>query len=294
MGTQPYKAILLDLDGTLLNDSGQVSDSNREALRAADARGVHVILVTGRSVLGTLPVLEGLGLDSPAVVFNGAAVYCPSNERLIEERVLSNVACKRTLEYARRGDHQVVLMCSAAKFAGPLRDDVDSEAVSGLEGLRFVEARELDEIEYVIRATIYSRTHAESDQLAGEVEAAIERPVYLTHFPLSFLPHHRESQLRVVDVHPPCRGKAEALRLLWERYRVPAREVVAVGDASNDEPMLRAAGLGVAMQHSMASTLEVADRVIGSNDSEAIAELVEELFPVGIARGQMGCGRNAS
>ena len=71
---------------------------------------------------------------------------------------------------------------------------------------------------------------------------------------------------------------AEALRVLAERYGIRAEEVVAVGDADNDIPMLAGAGLGVAMQNSMPSTRAVARRVIGDNNGDAIARLIEELW----------------
>jgi hydroxymethylpyrimidine pyrophosphatase-like HAD family hydrolase len=54
--------------------------------------------------------------------------------------------------------------------------------------------------------------------------------------------------------------------------------VVAVGDADNDLPMLEAAGLAVAMQVSMPRVLALAHRVIGSNNSDTLADLIEELF----------------
>jgi hydroxymethylpyrimidine pyrophosphatase-like HAD family hydrolase len=82
----------------------------------------------------------------------------------------------------------------------------------------------------------------------------------------------------VCDVHPPCKGKAEGLRVLQELYGIAPERVVAVGDASNDVPMFEAAGLAVAMRESMEEALAAADRVIGSNDSETIGALVEELF----------------
>jgi hydroxymethylpyrimidine pyrophosphatase-like HAD family hydrolase len=81
-----------------------------------------------------------------------------------------------------------------------------------------------------------------------------------------------------VDAHPPCKGKGEALRIVQERWGISPQEVVAVGDACNDLPMVLAAGLGVAMQNSMPELLEQADRVIGDNEGAAIAGLIEELF----------------
>ena len=85
----------------------------------------------------------------------------------------------------------------------------------------------------------------------------------------------------VVDLHAPCRGKAEALRVLEENYGIQASRVVAVGDAMNDVPMLEAAWLGVAMQRSSPDAAAAADRIIGDNNSGAIGELVDELFGTG-------------
>jgi len=132
--------------------------------------------------------------------------------------------------------------------------------------------------EFVVRVTYFSREHASSERFGDEVERAIAHPIYLTHFPLSVLPSHRASPLHVVDVHPPCRGKAEALRFLEEQHGIPASRVVAVGDATNDIPMLEAAGLSVAMGDGMPEAIAVASRVIGGHDTTAIAELVGELF----------------
>ena len=77
-----------------------------------------------------------------------------------------------------------------------------------------------------------------------------------------------------------CFTLAEGLRVLHERWGIPAERVVAVGDATNDVPMLAAAGLGVAMGNSFPGTRSAADRVIGDNDTDAIGLLVEELFLV--------------
>ena len=84
--------------------------------------------------------------------------------------------------------------------------------------------------------------------------------------------------MMAVDVHPPCRGKAEGLRWLEERYGIPPARVVAVGDATNDLPMIEEAGLGVVMSNGMPEAKERADRLIGDNNSDALAELIEELF----------------
>ena len=272
-----HQALLLDLDGTLVTDEGRLRPRTLAALKDASARGVRVMIATGRSELGVKPVLDELAMDTPAVVFNGAGLFCPVEKRLLEERLLSPRVVTRCFEYAERTRLMPVIQVAGAKYAPHPRDESEARALRGLEGLAFVPFAELPR-EFVIRVTFFSDRHAGSDALADEIVESIAQPLHVTHFPLNALAMHRESTLYVVDVQPPCRGKGEALRVLRERYGIAPERVVAVGDADNDLPMLELAGLSVAMQNSMPRVLACADRVIGNNNSDAIAELVEELF----------------
>jgi hypothetical protein len=272
-----YDALLLDLDGTLVDASDRVHPRTREALRAAVERGVHVRIATGRSELATIPVLEDLGLEEPAVVFNGAGVWCPLRREFLEERVLSDRTLERAVGYGLERGLLTVTMGAGRKHAIQPRRRGERLALSEMTGLHFVEPADLLG-RRTIRVTVFSDGHATSQELADELEGVVAQPMYLTHFPLNVLPNHRESSMLVADVHPPCRGKGEALRLLAEADGVEPERVVAVGDASNDVPMLAAAGLGVAVEGAMREALEVADRVIGPPQSDALGALVEELF----------------
>jgi Cof subfamily protein (haloacid dehalogenase superfamily) len=272
-----YQALVLDLDGTLVTDAGPIHPRTLAALHDLHARGVRVMIATGRSELGVAPVLDALAMDTPAVVFNGAGLFCPVERRLLEERLLSDRVVARCFEFAARTRLMPVIQLAGAKYAPHPRDEHEHSALRNLEGLRYVPFEELPR-EYVIRITFFSDRHPDSGELAREVQAAIAQPLHVTHFPLDALATHRGSTLRVVDVQPPCRGKGEALRVLSERYGIARERVVAVGDAENDLPMLGAAGLAVAMENAMPSVLARATRVIGNNNTDTIAELVAELF----------------
>lgn len=272
-----FDALLLDLDGTLLDSSERISPANLQAVRAAEEAGVRVLVATGRSLSSARPVLDELGLSSRAVLFNGAAVWCPGEDRLVEERLLSNRTQERLETFGEECGDLVIWMTADRKV---VRGDLPEEsrrALMGLSGIEFVDPP-VSRPDHVIRVTFLSGRLENSARLASEVEASLCSPAYLTHFPLSVLPLHRSSSLHAVDVHPPCRGKAEALRVLDEIYGIPASRTVAVGDATNDLPMVQAAGLGVAMESGMQELVDEADRVIGNHDTDAIAELVDELF----------------
>lgn len=279
MTTRRARALLLDLDGTLLDSTGVVRPRVKQALRELEQTDAHVMIVTGRSAISALPVIADLGLRGPAVVFNGAGIIDPNKGKWIEERVLSNRAMARAHEFTLRTGYQAVVMTAGEKFATRPRDSEEARTLVGLHGTVLVDPEDLP-LENVIRVTWFSKEHADSYAFAVELEHELQDPIYVTHFPLNVLADHRASPVQVLDIHPPCRGKAEAVRFLGEHHGITPDEIVAVGDATNDLPMLTAAGLGVAMASGMPEALAAADRVIGGNDTDAIAELVAELFAV--------------
>jgi Cof subfamily protein (haloacid dehalogenase superfamily) len=274
-----YDALLVDLDGTLLDDQGQIRPRNVDALHALENAGVHVMIATGRSSVATLPVVTALDLHTPMLVFNGAGIYCPQEKRLIEERILSNRVMQRAYDHALLRGYLVVAQQANAKFALAPRDAAEEQALGFFHGLETVEFAGLPR-EYVIRLIFYSNNFEDSADFRSELTDVLVDPLFLTDFPLNLLVSLRSSPLKVVDVHPPSRGKAEGLRFLKEVYGVPAERTVAIGDASNDIQMLQAAGLGVAMQAAGAATKAQADRIIGDNNTDTIADLVSELFGV--------------
>lgn len=272
-----YDALLLDLDGTLVGAEDVVPERVRSALRAVRERGVHVMVATGRSETGTQPVLEELDLHEPAVVFNGAGIWDPGARTFLEERVLADRTVGRLMALAQERGWLPVVQRAGAKFAPEPRNEVERRAFAGFTEVTHCRAEELP-LERLMRVTIFSGAHADSAALAGEVEDAVALPMHVTHFPLSVLAAHRESPLDVLDIQPPCRGKAEGLRYLEEAHGIPAARVVAVGDASNDVTMLRDAGLGVAMTNGMSEARAAADRVIGHVEEGAVADLIADLF----------------
>ncbi len=277
-GGRPFAAILLDLDGTLVDDQGSVHPRNLEALQAASQAGTVVMVATGRSLLATHEVLDVLELPTPAVIFNGAAIYCPSKGRMLEERLLSKRLLTQAHDHLGRTGDLAVIMCAHNKYARAPRCAEEERALSGLKKIETVSEQELAGIENVLRVTFLSQRHPDSHGLHEELEREIVGPSYRTHFPLALLPRYKGSPFSVADLHAPCQGKAEALRYIEEAHGLTADRVVAVGDAYNDVPMVEAAGLGVAMGNAVGGLKRRADRIIGDNQGPAIAELVEELF----------------
>lgn len=274
-----YDALVLDIDGTLLDDREQLPVRTAEAIAAARKAGVKVMLATGRSHGGVHGIAERLKLDLPSVVLNGAAVYSHHEARLVDYYCLPASLSADLVAFARRARLLPVVAGPTGQYVRIPRPEEQS-LLQGFHVVSAVPEAQLLEIE-PLRLTLFSLHHQSSGAFCDEVmEVCGSYPAYFTHFPLAALAACRESSAHVVDIQPDCGGKAEALRLLQTRFNIPPERVVAVGDAGNDIPILEAAGLGVAMGNATPAVKQVAKRVIGSNNTPALAELIESLFLV--------------
>jgi hydroxymethylpyrimidine pyrophosphatase-like HAD family hydrolase len=83
--------------------------------------------------------------------------------------------------------------------------------------------------------------------------------------------------MEVLEIFDPAVNKWEGVKLVAQRHGVAEHEIIAIGDDVNDLPMIRHAGLGVAMGNARPEVREVAKRVIGTNADEGLAEFLEEL-----------------
>ncbi|MDE0959784.1 MAG: HAD family hydrolase [Planctomycetota bacterium] len=272
-----YDAIILDLDGTLIEDGGGIRPRVRSALHRISEAGVHVMIATGRSEQSAAPVLDDLQIFNPMIVYNGAAVYCPNSRSLIEERNIDRGHLDQLLHYAKQHDLLPVVMCADSKRALSPRTDALKFALHDMKAVEIV-AQDQMRIDRPIRLSLFSEHHHDTKKFADEIRAISDSEAYFTWFPLNLLPSHQDSSLLVVDVQPPCEGKKEALMYLQKHHGISADRCVAIGDATNDSPMVELAGLGVAMGNAMEELKQVADRVIGANDTDAIADLIDELW----------------
>jgi HAD superfamily hydrolase (TIGR01484 family) len=238
---------------------------------------VVVMLATGRPHPLVRELMRELAIEAPALVYNGAALYCPREDRLIEQRALADELVAELHELAVLRDLFAVVEQGATRYARPPRTPNEHNVVAWLGALEPA-PRSAFTPGQTLRFTFFSERHSDSLALHDELLQLIRRPAYYTHYGLQLLAGWRDRNVHGLDVHPLCAGKAEAFRVLEQRYGVPAARAVAVGDATNDLPMLQSAGLGVAMGNACDVTKATAARVIGDHCSDALACLIEELF----------------
>jgi len=265
-----------DLDNTLVDRSGRISASNRWAVEAARASGAEVILVTGRSWRSTLPLYRELGMTGPAICYLGALEVADGTGRVSSHRPLSPEAWERLRRLAL-DEGLAITAALAVAGQGPSRG-------AGLAGAPFA----VDTALATRRADDFNgwedwNPYTEIDPLLGRLPgpptlAAVygDRSVrrVLEAFPAG-LP---DSQFDLSDRIPgetvlhiwhAAVDKGTALAGYCRRRNIPPEAVLAVGDNTYDVPMVRFAGIGVAVPGSHPAALEAADWV--ATPAEAVA-----------------------
>lgn len=266
------RLLVLDIDGTLLNSAKKISPRTRAAVGAARARGVRLVLATGRRYPSTRPVAEDLGGFVPLVLHNGALVM--ERGEVLRCRPLGRELAAETVTLARRHDLDPVVHCGQRG-----------------EGLLFVEARARAAglVSYYLER---SREHVREVEDAAALEedpmqvmlggapAALEevRPaldrlvrgrarVERTTYP--------RTGVEILDVLHAEVGKAGAVTFLQARYGMSAEETLAIGDNWNDREMLEQAGMGFVMGGGDPELLKLGLPVLPSSDEDGVAIALE-------------------
>lgn len=261
----PYRLIATDLDGTLLRDDHSVSPRTRDALAAATGAGAAHIVVTGRAVPWTRPILDDLGYTGLAVCGQGAQVYDAGAHRL-----LTSVTLDRQLA--------AVALAKIEAEVGPLHlaassDGLDGEVLvgPGYEVVGALPATPVTDASALWTAPLnklyIQHPSLTSDELAEAATRTAGGFVTVTM-----------AGEGIVELLPLGLSKATGLSLAARRIGAKAPETIAFGDMPNDLPMFAWAGHGVAMANAHQELRTVADEVTASNEEDGIAVVVERLL----------------
>ncbi len=252
--------IALDLDGTLLSPDETISVRNRTAIKSALGAGIRVVLVTGRGVDVPIRVSKELGLNLPVICCHGALTKDFGANKTLESIPVPLEYAKPMVQFAERERLSVAVYVDEA-FYRPHGSEV---VMADMRGPGWHEVSSL--VEVLASAPTFIRFLGEH-----AVHAMLRA---FGDLPLSF---RHESWFDFVECAVLNRdaSKKNALARLAADFGVPAERVLAVGDSRNDVPMLRWAGIGVAMANALPEVRESVRYVTARNDQDGVALAIE-------------------
>lgn len=111
-----YRLLVVDIDGTLINKDGNISNEDREAVAKVRRSGIGVSLSTGRAAQGCRPIIEQLALDGYHIFFDGALVYNPQRDEEVYVKPLDSGLVREAIEFAHKNDAYLELYSSSRFF----------------------------------------------------------------------------------------------------------------------------------------------------------------------------------
>lgn len=266
-----YKLLVLDVDGTLLNDEREISKRTLAALLKVQQMGVRIVLASGRPTYGLMPLAKTLELGNYGgfvLSYNGCQIIKAQNGEILFERRINPEMLPYLEKKARKNGFAIFTYHNDTLIT----DSSDNEYIKNEALLNNLKIIKEDEFSTAIdfapckcmlvsdkeEALIELEQHWEK-RLAGTLDAFRSEPYFL-------------------EVVPCGVNKANTLGALLEHLEVTREEAIAVGDGVCDVTMLQLAGMGIAMGHSQDSVKVCADYVTASNEEDGVALAVEKLI----------------
>jgi Cof subfamily protein (haloacid dehalogenase superfamily) len=264
--------VATDLDGTLLDPTGQVTPRTVEAVLAARASGIHVVPVTGRPPQATWALAAAAGLGPLGVCANGAAIVDLERADVLEVSPIAGAVATGLVDLLRRAIPDILLATD------------DLERFSYESGFFETYADwqeqlvEVDDIRPIVATGCIKLIARTRQTTAPELIELLERRV-------GEVGHVTTSGLDWVDIVAPQVSKAYALERVCDRLGVSMHEVIAVGDNHNDLSVLAWAPCAMAPANAIPDVLAVVERVLPPNSEEGVACLLEELAETRLGTG---------
>lgn len=248
-----------DIDGTLLRSDGTVSPATATALARAEAEGLHVVLVSARPPRWAQQLRAHVAAHGTVVCANGAAVLDLTSGALLDVSGFDRPRLRRLAEAVRAGLGSPTLAAETPEGFVHERGYVSIHPVppGSPVGERVEDL--VGDLTLKLLVHLAGRTTQMLAEAVGELGVVAD-----------------SGAPGLGEIGPPGVTKAVALARWARRLGAAAPQVWAVGDAPNDLPMLRWAGVGFAVANAHPAVLAAADRICPANDEDGVAAVLDE------------------
>ncbi len=262
----PWKPRLLalDVDGTMVDPETQtLSAGVRRAVRRAVDAGGHVVIATGRSMLGTLPVLDELGLSRGAALCSNGAVRVDASTR--------ETVAVETFDPGPVHERLAALLPDAIFAAEQV--GTGSLVTSVFSQYQLHGPQQLAPVEELVAHPVPRLIGNWAGHEPSELPAVLDGVVLPG---CTYTIDHYEPWVTVV---PDGVTKGAALEKLRTELGIAAEDTFAAGDGDNDVQMLRWAGYSVAMGQAPKTVRAVATEITGPVDEDGLVAALDRWFP---------------
>lgn len=267
------KLVAIDMDGTLLSSSHEISERNKEAIKGALEKGVKIVLCSGRTINNLLEFTRGLGLigeEEYVVGHNGAAAMRIIDEEYVYENSLTGKEAKEIAKVCDSVDANYTIYTFHEAMTP--RDNAHGRYEAELNSmkLKVCHPRVLDDEEKITKVLILDDEEV-LDSYIGEIRKHFDDQYNLVRS----MPVYLEIMRKEVN-------KMSGIMAVAKLHGIEESEIMAIGDAPNDLEMIEGAGLGVAMGNAHEIIKEASDFITRTNDEDGVAYVLNRYLHLGM------------
>ncbi len=254
------RLIAIDLDGTLLNDSKQVTDHTVASLALAAEKGVKVVIASARPPRSVRRIYQQLKLDTLQINYNGAMIWDEPNASVFYHLPMPGDVVLRLIRRARGMHGDLVVHCEI----------LDRWYTDRVNSLYQTETGRLFKPDVVAPLEDICQQPITKLNLMGDADVIAEmEPLLIAEFGEQIAMVRASERELLLGMNRQA-GKSHALIRVADHYGVPMSEAMAIGDAPNDVGMLQVAGLSIAMDNADLRVKAVADWIAPSNNDHGV------------------------
>ena len=285
-----YKFLAIDLDGTLLDSYGQVTEKNKEAIKKAVQNGVEVVLTSGRGPRSVKNLAEEVGADNYLICGNGAIIYDNKKDEIIFNKFISKNKVLQIIKTCEENSIYYSINTKNSIITKSLNynvlfyhqenskktDDKKTNINIVKDILKYIEERQEEDY---LKITICDDNKIIFDRILNVIKNIKDVDVLdVAHMSRKIIKNGTEELLMkyfYTEVTNKDVDKWNAIEFLTQRLGIQRTEIATIGDNVNDKTMIEKAGIGIAMGNSAPYIKEVADYVVTDNDSSGVAQAIE-------------------
>ncbi len=288
-----YKLVAIDLDGTLLNSYGEVSNENKQAIKNAINNGVEIVLSSGRIGDSVESIAYDLGANNYYISGNGSMLYNMKENKIEYENFIEKekmlklikICDENSIYYSIYTENMVITKSlkynvafynyENSKKLSNKRTNINIvqniyEYVENLEDNKFLKITICDDSEIIFSRII------DKFKKINNIDV-----LDVAHMSRKIIKDGTEEvpvEYYYTEITNKNADKWTAIEYLIKKLNIKKEEVIAIGDNMNDELMIKNAGKGVAMGQSNPKIKEIADVVTQDNNNNGVANILNKLI----------------
>ena len=286
-----YKLVAIDLDGTMLDSFGQVTENTKKVIQKTIEKGTDVIIASGRPIDSIKTIAKEIGSNKYFIAGNGALIYDIQKDEILYEKYMNK---QKVLEIIKICEENSIaynvytdktILATSLKYnvlyyhKENLKKQEDKRTHINIVENMYEYIQKMKE-ERFLKITICDDSKTVFQSIIRKLEKIKDIEILdVSHMSRKLIQQGTEEvpiEYYYTEISSKDVDKWFAIEFLMDKLNLKKEEIIAIGDNVNDKNMIEQAGLGIAMGQSMPQLREIADYVTDANCEEGVAKALSK------------------